>query len=240
MRVCLGASALFYPRGGHVWAYLNWALALRSVGCEVLWLESGREQKGPDLPGAIVGLRDVLAPFGLSDGLIVDTAGPLPDGCGAVPVEAAADADLLVDLAYMPREVLGRFRRTALIDIDPGLTQLWWAAGDLDLDVYGTYFTIGQGVAAGTAMVPDCGVRWRYAPPCVDLDEWPRCLPPPAGAPWTTVSHWWWDEDYGNSKKSGSSRCWIYRAESGHRSSWRWEAWMTTRSNACWKAADGA
>src|SRR5262249_9139561 len=39
-RVCLSASTLNYPRGGgHMWVYLNWALGLRSVGCEVFWLE---------------------------------------------------------------------------------------------------------------------------------------------------------------------------------------------------------
>jgi hypothetical protein len=186
-----------------VWAYLNWAHALRSAGCEVLWLESGREREGTGLSEAVAALRDVLAPHGFDDRLIIDTDESLPEDSGAAPLEAAADADLLVDLAYMPPDVVSCFRRTALIDIDPGLTQLWWSAGDLDLDAYDTYFTVGQGVAAGTATVPDCGVRWRYAPPCADLDAWPACPLPPAGSAWTTVSHWWWDEDFENSKKVG-------------------------------------
>ena len=38
--VCLCAKTLYYPHGGgHFWVYLNWALGLRALGCQVLWLE---------------------------------------------------------------------------------------------------------------------------------------------------------------------------------------------------------
>lgn len=210
MRICLGANALFYEKGGgHAWAYLNWALALRSAGCEVLWLESARENEGPGLPAAVAALREALGRWAFDDALILDTAGPLPDACDASPLEAAFDADLLLDLGYMPREVRGAFRRAALIDIDPGLTQRWWAAEELDLSGYDLYFTVGEGVAAGRATVTDCGVRWRYVPPCVDLGSWPMCPPVPAGSPWTTIAHWWggWEEMGGevieNTKSAG-------------------------------------
>ena len=40
MKVCLFANTLSYPEGGgHLWVYLNWALGLRSLGCQVIWLE---------------------------------------------------------------------------------------------------------------------------------------------------------------------------------------------------------
>jgi hypothetical protein len=196
MLVCLGANALFYPQGGHVWAYLNWALAFRSAGCEVLWLESGREDEGPALRNSVQALASALAPYGLADRLIVDTVRPLPDGCAARPIEAALDADLFVDLAYTAPEVTRAFRRSALIDIDPGSTQMWWSRGDLDLGAYHTYFTVGEGVSGGQAAVPDCGVRWLHTPPCVDLGSWPPCPAPLKEAAWTTVTHWWgeWDE----------------------------------------------
>ena len=39
-KICLWANALAFPRGGgHLWVYLNWALGLRAIGCEVTWLE---------------------------------------------------------------------------------------------------------------------------------------------------------------------------------------------------------
>jgi hypothetical protein len=40
MRVCLSVTSLgFLEGGGHRWAYLNCALGLKSIGCEVTWLE---------------------------------------------------------------------------------------------------------------------------------------------------------------------------------------------------------
>lgn len=209
MRLCLGADALFYTGGGHVWAYLNWALALRRLGCQVLWLESGREDEGPALRAQVAALEHVLAPYGFGQALILDTAGPLPHDCAARPVEAAIDADLFIDLAYTAPEVVRRFRRSVLIDTDPGVTQRWWAGGELDLSGYDAYFTVGEGVAGGLAAVPDCGVSWRHTPPCVDLEAWPACPPELDGSFWTTVTHWWnnWEEvdgeDVENSKRAG-------------------------------------
>ena len=40
-RVWLWANTLSFPRGGgHLWVYLNWALGLHAVGCDVNWLEA--------------------------------------------------------------------------------------------------------------------------------------------------------------------------------------------------------
>ena len=39
--VCLLAHSLYYPQsGGQMWVSLNWALGLRALGCQVIWLES--------------------------------------------------------------------------------------------------------------------------------------------------------------------------------------------------------
>lgn len=210
MKICLGANLLFYSGGGgHAWAYLNWALAFRSVGCEVLWLESAREHESPELVSTVERLRRVLAPYGFDDALILDTAGQFPAACAAMPLEAALDVDLFVDLAYAAPEVVAAFPRTVLVDYDPGFTQLWWSRGELAVGAYDAYFTVGAGVASGRARVPDCGVRWRYTPPCVDLSAWPEPSAPPADGAWTTVSHWWgeWEELSGEeidtSKRAG-------------------------------------
>ena len=42
--VCIAPATLDYPLGGgHLWAYLNWALGLRALGCNVLWLEGSSQ-----------------------------------------------------------------------------------------------------------------------------------------------------------------------------------------------------
>ena len=49
LTVCLApANTVGYPQGGgHLWVYLNWALALRAAGCRVIWLE-GVDDGGND------------------------------------------------------------------------------------------------------------------------------------------------------------------------------------------------
>ncbi|MCL6639934.1 MAG: hypothetical protein K6T92_01035 [Candidatus Rokubacteria bacterium] len=108
--------------------------------------------------------------------------------------DAIAAADLLLDLAYLdvPAVVAG-FRRSALVDIDPGLTQIWLAGGQMRLPPHDIYFTIGETVGRAGALVPDCGIRWHYTPPPVFLPAWP-VTPAPSGAAYTTVSNWWGGE----------------------------------------------
>src|SRR5439155_18682157 len=48
LTVCLApANTIGYPQGGgHLWVYLNWALALRAIGCRVIWLEGVDDAEG--------------------------------------------------------------------------------------------------------------------------------------------------------------------------------------------------
>jgi hypothetical protein len=214
--VWLSASTLTYPQaGGHLWVFLNWALGLRALGCRVVWLEPC----DPDLSVAqlqafLAVLRGRLRPYGLEGAIALcsRTDEPLPpdltDGC--VPLETAADADLLLNLNYSySAGVIDRFRRTAMIDIDPGLLQIWIDAGTASLPRHDAYFTIGETVGQPDARFPDGGIPWQYTPPCVALDWWPVC-PARPDAPFTTVSHWSsgdWIDDEGqplrNDKRSG-------------------------------------
>jgi hypothetical protein len=212
--VWLLARTLDYPTaGGHTWVYLNWALGLRSLGCDVVWLEVA---DGPleRMRERTVALMRRLEPHGL-DGAVALCArsgarvpAELERDC--VPFEAIANADLLLDMAYGPPDVAARFRRTALLDIDPGLCQIWMSRGQFPLAPHDVYFTIGETVGRPGSHFPDCGLRWEHTPPCVALDAWPR-RDAQAGAPFTTVSNWimhdYWVEDenggYSNDKRSG-------------------------------------
>jgi hypothetical protein len=62
------------------------------------------------------------------------TAEPLRPGAttGCVDLDVACAADLLLSLAYdIPAQVVERFRRSAPVDVDPGLTQIWITAGQM-------------------------------------------------------------------------------------------------------------
>jgi hypothetical protein len=214
--VCLSANSLGYPRGGgHIWVYLNWALGLRTLGCRVIWMETGL----PDLPAdevrpCVDALKSRLERYGLAEYLALCsfTDEPLPrDTVGeCLDLEAAAEADLLLDLEYLiAPKLVGRFRRTALVDIDPGLVQGWIISKRLNLAHHDVYFTTGETVGHPGSRVPDAGLQWQYTPPCVALEWWPPHRPG-RDAAFTTVSHWWtkeWevdaDEVYSNAKRTG-------------------------------------
>ena len=191
--VWIAADTLGYPTGaGHLWQFLNWALGLRSIGCQVTWMEPFR----PELAGNVAPLRRHLAEHGLGRLCLFDAGGLDADGPGLVSVEEAADADLLLNLAYnLPRPLFDRFGTTALLDTDPGMSQTWFAHGDIELVPHDVYLTIGEGIATGRSPVPDCGVRWLYAPPCVATDHWLPAAPQGAGA-YTTITHWWGDSSF--------------------------------------------
>jgi hypothetical protein len=204
-----------YPEGGgHLWAYLNWALGLRALGCQVVWLEAVRPEVPPDrLQAAVRTLQQRLEPYGLAQEVAVCSLTEAALAAGSVQgcrsLAEAAEADLFLNMLYgMPGSVVRRFRRTALIDIDPGLLQIWMTLGKFGVVPHDTYFTIGETVGQPGARFPDAGVRWQYTPPCVALEWWPTS-PALGEAPFTTVSHWraeeWmdWEGIYRNDKREG-------------------------------------
>src|SRR5207247_10638867 len=90
----------------------------------------------------------------------------------------------------LPASVVRRFRRSAFVDTDPGLLQIWMTRGDIRVAPHHIYFTIGETVGTRAARFPDCGLHWHYTPPPVFLPEWPP-IPVDSSAPYTTVTHWW-------------------------------------------------
>lgn len=213
--IAFAANALSFPwGGGHVWAYLNWALGMRAAGYRILWIEGFL----PSLPIEAVYeraavLRTQLHPYDVADGFIPfvlgGTALPSCDLSVSGTVEEYADAcDLLVSLQYhMPDALIRQFRRSALIDIDPGLLQVWAGTGQLTLGHYDQYFSIGETVGTPAACFPDCGVSWHYTPPPVSLEAWPA-LPTLHNGRYTTISNWYAREwlTYGEHSFSNDKR----------------------------------
>jgi hypothetical protein len=213
--VCLGASALGYPRGGgHLWVYLNWALGLRDAGCRVIWLEAvWPNATAEELRDRLAELRVRLDAYGLGDIALAEVPEHLKATRAQLDwissVDAAAEADLLVNLQdRLTQTEVDRFRRSASLDIDPGLRQLWidqrkHVPADHDL-----FFTIGETVGTPAARFPDAGRAWHYTPPAIHLPSWPVASAG-SGAAYTTVAHWWggpeWidGEEIDNDKRLG-------------------------------------
>lgn len=217
MKVCFAPCRMFWFQAG--WVYINWALGLQANGCKLYMLEGFGKEGDPE--EALRSARRIRAHL-RSVGVEADFAflwtkeqqehlrpvlGELLE-LGA-PLEAVADEfDLLVSFHYNLRpDVVRRFPRTALIDIDPGLLQIWVCEGQLQMSPHDIYFTIGETVGRPDAGFPDCGVKWHFTPPVVHLPAWPVALAP-SSAPYTTITGWWqgWEkfrgEIFNNEKRT--------------------------------------
>ncbi len=192
--------ANFTHGGGHLWVYMQYVQGLIRLGCDVYWLEQIR------LPGDPGKEADLLASFfrrmrefGLEGKTLLYEQPPREGGSapvrfiGTTRSDAEAvlrRADLLLNFHYAidPR-LLDSVRRTALVDIDPGLLQYWMSTGQLDVLPHDHYLTTGETVGTPAARFPDCGLRWVHIRPPVCLDLWPFTYEPHAEA-FTTVSSW--------------------------------------------------
>lgn len=139
-------------------------------------------------------LKHRLKPYGLADSVALCSSSgrELPRAFTAdfVPLAAADEADLFIDMAYgCWGSVLRRFCRSALLDIDPGLLQVWLSEGSVEVPPHDCYFTIGENVGRADALFPSGDMEWLYTPPCVALEYWPA-VPVRRDTPFTTVTHW--------------------------------------------------
>jgi hypothetical protein len=195
----------FPEGGGHFWVYMQYVQGLHQLGCEVYWLE--RVRPSADAGGnasTLAAFFRRMDRYGLSGKVILIEDEAAPSGADAPGAyigltRAAAEAvfrraDLLLNFHYATDPVLlSRFRRTALVDIDPGLLQFWLAAGQLRVPRHDLYFTTGETVGTPAALFPDPGLPWVHIRPPVCLECWPYTYSGECEA-FTTVSSWWGDE----------------------------------------------
>jgi len=193
--------ANFPDGGGHFWAYMQYAAGLRRLGCEVYWLEQLRPLRDPKRePELLETFLERMKQFGLEGRTLLyrrdrtqeEGRGALEFvGCTWAEAEAILRrADLLLNFHYAidPR-LLAAIPRTALVDIDPGLLQLWMSSGELAVPPHDCYLTTGETVGTSAARFPDCGLRWIYVGRPVSLEDWPAVYDPRCEA-FTTVSSW--------------------------------------------------
>jgi hypothetical protein len=186
----------FLEGGGHFWVYLQYVAGLRQAGCEVYWLERFHDRDAGPGRWRVTALLERLRRLGLEDRVILytesDRTGVEFVGTTQQSAEAVfARADLLLNFHYViDAELLARFRRTALVDIDPGLLQMWISTGQLSVAEHDLYFTTGETVGLSPTLFSDCGHEWVTIRPPVSLDLWPFSFDPRCET-FTTVTDWW-------------------------------------------------
>jgi hypothetical protein len=197
--------------GGHFWVYLQYAHGLQQLGCDVYWLERVRlDDSRPGSSSAVATFFRRMERFGLGGKAVLYESDGEEClrfiGAGRAKAEALfRRADLLLNFHYaIDPALLARFRRSALVDIDPGLLQYWISQEQLQVPVHDLYLTIGETVGTPRARFPDCGLPWQHIRPPVCLDLWPYRYEPSARR-FTTVSSWLAGE-YVTERKDGVKR----------------------------------
>jgi hypothetical protein len=202
--VCASGVANFPNGGGHFWVFMQYVQSLRCLGCDVYWLERFHVTRDRQTDAAMQKMFfDRMEAFGLGGRAILYTT--RRDGTGACEYVGASKggavalfhrADLLLNFEYrIDGRILAEFKRTALVDIDPGLLQFWIATGQIVIAPHDVYITIGEHVPSVSDMaVP--GRPWHFAARPVCLDFWPAD-PESECSAFTTVSSWWGGYGFG-------------------------------------------
>ncbi|MFL5241590.1 MAG: hypothetical protein ACJ8FY_05735 [Gemmataceae bacterium] len=186
--VVSGALANKPHNGGEAWVRLNWILGFQKLGFRVYFVEEISRQTCVDARGAptqfkncvnLAYFQKVTEQFGLTSySALVYEDGEQTYGLAYGEIlDVAQSADLLINISgHLTAEpLMSRFCRKAYIDIDPGFTQFWQAAGNpgARLAAHDFYFTIGENIGTPTCSIPVRDIHWRRTRQPVVLDEWP-------------------------------------------------------------------
>ena len=187
--------------GGNAWAFLQWVLGFRRLGCDVYYVEEHRAKDlmDEDLKPApfsksanAQAFRRLIDRFELGDRAALLEAGTSAHvGLSREDIaKVGPDVDLFLNQFGAYTAVLGRVRRSVYLDLDPGHTQIWQEQYGVDMRVRGhdLYLTIGLNLGEPGCPFPTCGVRWEKTLWPIVLSEWAtEDVPGPA---FTTVANW--------------------------------------------------
>lgn len=189
-RVFVAAPLAAKPgSGGPAWVWMSWARGLARLGLDVWLVEEG----AVDDP-AVRWFERVVARFGLGGrAALVDADRGVVSGPCAATLRAAARDAVLVNISGNLRApaLFETFRRRVYLDLDPGFTQFWHAAGleGASLAGHDDFFTVGELIGTPRCSIPTSGIDWRPVRQPVLLDDWP-VVTGPTGGRFTTVASW--------------------------------------------------
>ncbi len=182
-----GALANKAGSGGEAWVRMSWVRGLQRLGLDVWFVEEVARAAGAGY------FRTVVGQFGLEDRATLLHGDDALAGPSLEDLLAIAPSAVLVNISghlTHPR-LFPRFRSRVLVDIDPGFTQAWYAAGNAGARVEGhdLHFTIAERIGEPDCAIPTAGIHWRTVRQPVVLDDWPVT---PVGDPgrFTTVGTW--------------------------------------------------
>ena len=201
--VVSGALANKPANGGAAWTRLSWALGFKRLGYEVFFLEQIAASTCVDASGSACPIERsinlayfdaVTTQFGLDASLVVEGERRSFGTPWAALPDIAQAADVLVNISgHLTEDALKpRFRRRIFIDLDPGYTQFWHAAGLAEhrLRDHHFYFSVGENIGQPFCDLPSGRIAWRPVRQPVVLEEWPVAAAAPLPPRFTTIASW--------------------------------------------------
>ena len=206
MRIILADGSLAgYPQGGGHWTVLlQYVLGLRDLGHDVIWLELLQSSGDPDTDRRrIHRFFRRFRHYGVGDRCALICFDKMPTlesassyGLSTTEIrEVARSADLMWNFACGVRQpLLSLFKHPVLVDLDPGHLQVSALTWDLDIPAHRAFLTVGTKMHDADCGVPTLGVTWKSFLPFVYLPWWRVTPDPGPRAPFTSVTHWKWEE----------------------------------------------
>ena len=192
--VVAGALANKPGSGGEAWVRLSWIRGLQRLGLDVWFVEQLDPSLSPEPhAGPVAYFRSVVDRFDLASRATLLAGDDTIVGAPLADLLSLAPSATLVNISghLTHARLFPAFRARALIDIDPGFTQLWHTKGDPGARVTGhdLHFTIGEHIGSARCPLPTGGVRWQPVRQPVVLSDWP---PVDDHEPmhFTTVGNW--------------------------------------------------
>jgi hypothetical protein len=206
MSTVLVASAIATKcrNGGNARAVLNWIQGLRKLGVQAYYVEQIAPQHCADDCGRTVAFAEsagaryfehVMREAGLTGAsALISDSGPETRGLSyREMLDVAEAADLLLNISgHLTLEpMMRRLRRKAYLDLDPGFTQFWHAAGNdgARLSGHDFHFTIGENIGTPECRIPCGGIRWRHTRQPAVLTS-AACEPSSWTGRFTTIASW--------------------------------------------------
>lgn len=171
-------------QGGATWAVLQYILGLEDLGHRVVFIDpvgpANLKPEGADLKSSENAryFSRVMRDYGLSgkSALLLSGTRQTVGLTYKELVQTASQADLLLNLSGVlgDRDLIEPVPLRVYLDLDPGFTQLWRAAQDIDMrfDGHNRFVTVGWSLGDGSCTLPSCGVTWIPTLQPVVLRHW--------------------------------------------------------------------
>ncbi len=201
-----GFAAKYRQGGGNFSVPLQWALGLRSLGKDFVWLEllpAGKEGPAHDR-ACLRAFADRMRLHGLADRWCVLLQDPAADAhdLGAMRFhgktrreieDRLAGPNTLLNLSYSVHPpLLERFERRIFCDLDPTEIAYWMNQGmEMGQSFHHEFWTIGLNMGVPGCRLPTNGRDWKTFFPLVDLTL-NQPVPLPRRPRFTTIGQWYW------------------------------------------------